>query len=100
MNFGYELNRLGIDTLNAMQQDTVQAFRKTDSLVLLSPTGSGKTLAYLLPLLETINSGQPVVQGMVIVPSRELALQTCEVVRQSGTQVKALALYGGRPTMD
>ncbi|MBR4757656.1 MAG: DEAD/DEAH box helicase, partial [Bacteroidaceae bacterium] len=45
-------------------------------------------------------SGQPVVQGMVIVPSRELALQTCEVVRQSGTQVKALALYGGRPTMD
>ena len=100
MNFGYELNRLGIDTLNAMQQDTVQAFRKTDSLVLLSPTGSGKTLAYLLPLLETINSQQPVVQGMVIVPSRELALQTCEVVRQSGSPVKALALYGGRPTME
>ena len=36
----------------------------------------------------------------MVVPTRELAIQTFSVVRQSGTQIKAMALYGGRPTMD
>ena len=47
----YELGKLGITDLNAMQQDMLQTVRKGSSVVLLSPTGSGKTLAYLLPLL-------------------------------------------------
>lgn len=93
------LNRLGIDVLNAMQQDAMQAYRKSDSIVLLSPTGSGKTLAYLLPLLESLDE-KVSCQALVIVPSRELAMQTSEVVRMSGTPLKALALYGGRPTME
>lgn len=96
----YDLTRLGIDTLNAMQQDTMQAYRKSQSLVLLSPTGSGKTLAYLLPLLESLDTSLPQVQAMVIVPSRELALQTQQVVKQSGSPIRAVAVYGGRPAMD
>ena len=92
----------------------MQAYRKSKNLVLLSPTGSGKTLAYLLPLLETVSSvrlrsgaeqetirtDEEAVQAMVIVPSRELALQTVQVVRQSGTSVRATAVYGGRPAME
>ena len=83
-----------------MQQDTAQAYRKSKSLVLLSPTGSGKTLAYLLPLLETIKQGDDCVQAIVIVPSRELALQTQQVIKQSGTEVRSTAVYGGRPAME
>ena len=94
------LQRLGIGQLNAIQQDTMQAYRKAQSLVLLSPTGSGKTLAYLLPLLETIDTESRKVQALVIVPSRELALQTHEVVRQTGSDVRSLAVYGGRPAME
>ena len=52
----YELSRLGINDLNAMQQDTLQTVRKGASVVLLSPTGSGKTLAYLLPLLQKLDA--------------------------------------------
>lgn len=92
------LSNLGIEALNAMQQDTMQAFRKSPNLVLLSPTGSGKTLAYLLPLLESIK--QPGMQAIVIVPSRELALQTQQVVRKTKSEVKAVAVYGGRPAME
>lgn len=92
------LSNLGIEALNAMQQDTMQAFRKSPNLVLLSPTGSGKTLAYLLPLLESIK--QPGMQAVVIVPSRELALQTQQVVRKTKSEVKAVAVYGGRPAME
>ena len=95
-----QLYKLGIDTLNAMQQDTAQAYRKSKSLVLLSPTGSGKTLAYLIPMLETINVRNDQAQAMVIVPSRELALQTQQVIKQSGTDVRSTAVYGGRPAMD
>ena len=83
-----------------MQQDTVQAFRKADNLVLLSPTGSGKTLAYLLPLLESLNAENAAVQALVIVPSRELAMQTVAVIKQSGTDIRAVAVYGGRPAME
>lgn len=95
-----DLTKLGIDGLNAMQQDAAQAFRRHDSLVLLSPTGSGKTLAYLLPLLESLNPREEVVQALVIVPSRELAMQTVSVARQACVDIRPLALYGGRPTMD
>lgn len=95
-----QLSKLGIDSLNAMQQETMQAFRKSDNVVLLSPTGSGKTLAYLLPLIESLKAGEPAVQALVIVPSRELAMQTVEVVKQGGADIRALALYGGRPAME
>lgn len=78
----------------------MQAFRKSDNVVLLSPTGSGKTLAYMLPLIESLKAEQPAVQALVIVPSRELAMQTVEVVKQGGADIRALALYGGRPAME
>ena len=83
-----------------MQQEMLQAFRKADNLVLLSPTGSGKTLAYLLPLIESLKADNPAVQALVIVPSRELAMQTVAVIKQSGTEIRAVAVYGGRPAMD
>lgn len=94
------LARLGIDQLNAMQQEAMLAYRKAQSLVLLSPTGSGKTLAYLLPLVESLPAGGEAVKAVVITPSRELALQTHEVVRQMGSPVRTVAVYGGRPAME
>ena len=47
------LQKLGITSLNDMQQSVLEAGTKKD-LVLLSPTGSGKTLAFLLPLLPVL----------------------------------------------
>ena len=78
----YDLSRLGIGDLNAMQQDTLQTVRKGASVVLLSPTGSGKTLAYMLPLLQLMDSKKEVLQSLVLVPSRELAIQTVDVVKR------------------
>lgn len=89
------LQRLGIAQLNAMQQAALEAGTARD-LVLLSPTGSGKTLAFLLPLLpELEDAGR--VQVLVIVPSRELALQIDRVFRAMGTGLKATCCYGGHP---
>ncbi len=95
-----DYTKIGISQLSEMQNATYEAWQKSQNdLVLLSPTGSGKTLAYLLPLLESLDYKTDNVQAVVIVPSRELAAQTVEVVKSLKTQVRSLACYGGRPTM-
>ena len=90
----------GAFVLNAMQQDTLQTVRKGSSVVLLSPTGSGKTLAYLLPLLQKLDAANDNLQALVIVPSRELAIQTVDVARRICSELRIAACYGGRPAME
>jgi len=94
------LKNLMIEELNPMQLNTLEAYAQPRDLVLLSPTGSGKTLAYLLPLVQSLKEKEGGVQAVVLVPSRELALQTENVFKQMGTPFKAMSCYGGRPTME
>ena len=95
----YDLHSLGIEHLNPMQEEMLAEVRRHDSLVLLSPTGSGKTLGYMLPVLEAMQPGlHPTV--LVLVPSRELAIQTQGVATRLCRDAKAYACYGGRPAMD
>lgn len=95
------LDKLGVTALNDMQTSVLQAARSSKSdLVLLSPTGSGKTLAYLLSLTPFINASSEEVQMIVIVPGRELALQSERVLKDMGTGLRCTSVYGGRPTMD
>lgn len=66
-------------------------------MMIQSRTGSGKTGAYLLPILEIINPLQTVTQALVLVPTRELALQVTTEARLLGqaTGVRSVAVYGG-----
>lgn len=94
------LQKLGISELNAMQEAAADALLHTHKdVVVVSPTGSGKTLAYLLPLVERLNVQSDEVQAVVVVPGRELALQSCLVLKEMGSGLRAMSLYGGRPTM-
>ena len=83
-----------------MQEAALQAAREKNDVILLSPTGTGKTLAYLLPLIERLKQGVSCVQAMVIVPSRELALQIETVFKNMSLPWKAMSVYGGRAAMD
>lgn len=101
MNIETTLHKLRIEELNAMQQDTIDAVLHSDrDVVVLAPTGSGKTLAYLLPLATRLDPALDEVQAVVIVPGRELAMQSNDVFRRMGTGLRSECLYGGRPTMD
>lgn len=91
------LENLNIPSLNDMQHAAIAAAEKGRDVVLLAPTGSGKTLAFLLPVLKNINPDIPGVQALVLVPSRELALQIEQVFRQMGTGLKVNCCYGGHP---
>lgn len=101
MNIDSILEKLHIESLNKMQLDVAKAMSTTaDDVVILSPTGSGKTLAYLLPLVFKLNTTVDFLQAVVIVPSRELAKQSVEVLRSMGVPLRGLALYGGRTAME
>ncbi len=90
------LEKLGIQQLNPMQEEAMEVIAHNSSVVLLSPTGTGKTLAFLLPVLEVLNPEETNVQVLILVPSRELAIQIEQVTREMGSGYKANAVYGGR----
>ena len=95
------LQKLRIDALNEMQQHAAEAILRSDGdVVLLSPTGSGKTLAYLLPLVQLLDASSDTVQALVVVPGRELALQSDTVLRDMGSGIRSASCYGGRAAMD
>jgi len=89
------LKKLGF-TLNPMQEEASLAIHTTDETILLSPTGTGKTIAFLLPVIAALIPENPEVQALILVPSRELAIQIEQVLREMGTGYKVNAVYGGR----
>ncbi|WP_088322974.1 DEAD/DEAH box helicase [Polaribacter tangerinus] len=91
------LQKLSINQLNPMQLEAIATIKKNTNTVLLSPTGTGKTLAFSLPLLATLQADLEEIQALILVPSRELAIQIEQVIRSMGAGFKVNAVYGGRP---
>ena len=101
MDIDKVLERLRIQELNTMQQTACKTILGTaDDVVLLSPTGSGKTLAYLLPTAHLVDENSEQVQVLVVVPGRELALQSSNVLKMMACGVRSVSCYGGRPAME
>lgn len=90
------LKKLSIAALNPMQEEALEVIENTANTVLLSPTGTGKTLAFLLPLINMLDATSTEVQALILVPSRELAIQIEQVLRTMGSGFKVNAVYGGR----
>jgi len=91
------LQKLQINKLNPMQEEAKLAITSYPDVVLLSPTGTGKTLAFLLPIITELDRNIDSVQALIITPSRELAIQIEQVVREMGSGFKTNVVYGGRP---
>lgn len=91
------IGKLGFSSLNEIQKLMLEEGFVSDQIVLLSPTGTGKTLSYLLVILHYLREKKPGIQAMIIVPSRELALQIEQVLRQINTGLKVNSCYGGHP---
>ena len=89
------LARLDIRKLNTMQQAVLDAVPDQSNVLVLSNTGSGKTLAFLIPILQRMLDDVNQPQALVVVPSRELALQIDAVFRKMGTPYKVTLCYGG-----
>ncbi|WP_242917729.1 DEAD/DEAH box helicase [Pontibacter liquoris] len=86
-----------------IQQEAIPAILKGKDVLGIAQTGSGKTASFALPILELFQQAKPArsrnVKALVLVPTRELALQIGEVMQAFGKAlprpVKTLAVYGG-----
>ena len=85
------LEKLNIKKLNEMQVKAQEAIQSESDVILLSPTGTGKTLAFLLPIIEQLDQDCEEIQILILVPSRELAIQINQVIREMGTGFKTNA---------
>ena len=92
------LANLKITSLNEMQNAAIATAEKASDIVLLSPTGSGKTVGFLLPILQQLDKDKAGVQALILVPSRELAIQIETVFKQMSTGFKINCCYGGHST--
>ena len=94
--------RLGIEALNEMQREVLKAWKSScgGDLVVYSPTGTGKTLAFALCLLHAQQPPMGKLQAVIIAPSRELVMQTAEVMRSLAQGYKVTPCYGGHDSGD
>jgi ATP-dependent RNA helicase DeaD len=88
----------GFEAPMPIQSAVIPAMLAGQDVIGQAQTGSGKTAAYALPMLQNLLPGPNQIQGLVLVPTRELALQVAEVFNSFGRALKArvLAVYGGQ----
>ncbi len=91
---------LGYERPSQIQALTIPVAMEGHDLVGLSQTGSGKTAAFVLPMLAKLDFDAPGPQGIILCPTRELAVQVCEEVYRLGAHIdglRAVPIYGGAP---
>lgn len=97
-SFIKKLREEGIAAPTPIQEAAIPILLTGKDLIAQAQTGTGKTLAFALPLLERFDSGYPHVQGLIITPTRELALQITAELKKLAPLAGAriLAVYGGQ----
>ena len=91
------LAKRGINAPFAVQTLAIEDVLDGHDILVQSPTGSGKTLAFAIPLVECINPDDRPPAGLVLAPTRELALQIEEELRgiAAARGLRVAAVYGG-----
>ncbi|MGE0763364.1 MAG: DEAD/DEAH box helicase [Bdellovibrionales bacterium] len=92
------IQELGYTTPSPIQQQALPILmgERTD-FIGLAATGTGKTAAFGIPLLEQINPSKKFVQGLIMCPTRELAVQVSGQINLLGKYkgIRSIAVYGG-----
>ena len=93
-----KLQEAGITEPTEVQRAAVPPILEGKNVIVQSPTGTGKTLAYLLPLLTKINTATKDLEVLILVPSRELAMQVFRQLKEVADNIGAVSLIGGANT--
>ncbi|MBW1650467.1 MAG: DEAD/DEAH box helicase [Deltaproteobacteria bacterium] len=93
------INKKGFEEPTSIQIITIPVMLRDDTnIISQAQTGTGKTAAFGLPLLEMINPQSKAVQALILVPTRELAIQVSEEISslKGETGIKIVPIYGGQ----
>jgi len=91
------INELGFENLFPIQAQAIIPLLEGKDVIGQAQTGTGKTAAFGVPMVQCLNREVRGVQGLILVPTRELAVQVAENMAKFGkyTKMKVLAVYGG-----
>lgn len=96
------LDQMGFKRPTDIQFKCIPAIQKGEDLLAIAQTGTGKTAAFGIPLIDKIQlikqkTKTHAIRGIIMVPTRELAVQITEVLHQLGrnTSVRTQVIYGG-----
>ena len=94
------LEKRGIELSTPVQAGCIPPMMAWKDVVAKAPTGTGKTFAYGIPIVEHIDPEDETVQAVILAPTRELAIQITEELRDLAAfrpGVRTVCLYGGAP---
>ncbi|MDR2277255.1 MAG: DEAD/DEAH box helicase, partial [Vagococcus sp.] len=91
------IEAIGFEEATPIQSETIPLALEGKDVIGQAQTGTGKTAAFGLPMLDKIDTEKQTLQGLVIAPTRELAIQTQEELYRLGKdkRIKVQAVYGG-----
>ncbi len=93
------LEKQGVSQPTKVQQKAIPPLLQWRDVIAKAPTGTGKTFAFGIPMLEHIDVDDPGVQGLILAPTRELALQIGDELRgllAFYKDIRVAVLYGGQ----
>lgn len=92
------LENMGFEEATPIQEQTIPLGLQGKDVIGQAQTGTGKTAAFGIPMLEKIDKKQRKIQGLVVAPTRELAIQVSEEIHRLGKikGVRTLPVYGGQ----
>ena len=92
------LEKKGYGYPTTIQQEAIPHFMQWRDVIAKAPTGTGKTFAFGIPMIEHVDAASPDVQGLILAPTRELAIQIGDELRgllTYYTGIRVAVLYGG-----
>ena len=92
------LEKKGYGYPTTIQQQAIPSFMAWKDVIAKAPTGTGKTFAFGIPMIEHVDASCPEVQGLILAPTRELAIQIGDELRGLLTYyqgIRVAVLYGG-----
>jgi ATP-dependent RNA helicase DDX6/DHH1 len=92
----------GFEKPSPIQEETIPISLTGRDILARAKNGTGKTAAYCIPVLEKVNTSQDAIQALLLVPTRELALQTSQVCKELGKHmgVQVMVTTGGTSLRD
>ena len=91
------IRELGFDELFPIQAQAIVPLLHGRDVIGQAQTGTGKTAAFGIPMLERLRGDDKHIQGLILVPTRELALQVADHINGFGkyTPLRTIPIYGG-----
>jgi ATP-dependent RNA helicase DeaD len=102
LNLSQDLTRaitdMGFEETTPIQEKTIPLTLEGKDIIGQAQTGTGKTAAFGIPMIEKISPERDTLKGLVVTPTRELAIQVAEELNRIGQfkGVRALPIYGGQ----